>query len=417
MHKLEQHIESSWSHLKSNKITVACSGGLDSIVLASVLNELKYKVEVIHVNYQLRGEDSEKDAQFVEHFCHEKDIPFKKRIVDLNSQLKDGGNLQELARNVRYDWFQEIIERDEENRIALAHHKNDQVETFFLNLARKSGVMGLACMASENKGIIRPLLDFTKDELKLYAEEYNIAWREDVSNANSKYKRNLLRNVILPELDRAIPNLSDSVLTLVNQFQNKQNELELEVESVYEGIINNHKLSVSNLNSLSEFALIELFRELGQPASIAKEIKRLKNKGTKVELHSSPNHSFSEVVFDGDQLSFISEDQFVLPKLNIEKVSSLPTQFTKSEIYLDESKVKGELRLRKWQIGDRIASLGLSGTQLISDVVSDAKLNAFQKAKVLVLCDDENIHWCVGLKVGRTAIAGEGSIILKCWVG
>ena len=166
MHKIERHIESDWSHLKTNTLYVACSGGLDSIVLASVLSKLNFKVNVIHVNYQLRDQDSELDAQFVEAFCQSKSLPFKKRTVDLNSQLKDGGNLQELARNVRYDWFNEILSKSPENRVALAHHLNDQVETFFLNLARKSGVMGLACMPAENNGIIRPLLDFTKEELK-----------------------------------------------------------------------------------------------------------------------------------------------------------------------------------------------------------------------------------------------------------
>ena len=109
MHRIEQHIESNWSHVKSTPISVACSGGLDSIVLAFVLNKLKFEVKVIHVNYQLRGEDSELDAQFVEQFCSSAKIPFEKRTIDLNSELKNGGNLQDLARNVRYNWFKEII--------------------------------------------------------------------------------------------------------------------------------------------------------------------------------------------------------------------------------------------------------------------------------------------------------------------
>lgn len=418
MHKLEQHIESSWSHLRSNTISVACSGGLDSIVLASVLNKLRFKVEVIHVNYQLRGEDSEKDAAFVEQFCLENCIPFQKRIIDLNSQLKDGGNLQELARNARYDWFKEILKTDSNSKVALAHHLNDQVETFFLNLGRKSGVMGLACMQSENNGIIRPLLDFSKEELQLYAEEFNIRWREDISNESSKYKRNMLRNIILPEIVESIPTLNESVITLVKQFQQKQKELEIEVRLLYNQILNDSVLSVNMRDELSELAFIELFRELNQPSGIALEVKNLNKKGTKVELLASDNHSFTEVVFDGNQLSFITDEVTEIPEFIVEDVSTLPTTFSKEVIYLDTSKIKGELRLRKWEIGDRIAPVGMKGTQLISDVITDAKLNSFEKAKVLVLCDDDNIHWCVGMKVGRLAVAQKSSDdILKCQLG
>jgi len=414
MHKLEKHIASSWSHLKISRISVACSGGLDSIVLAFILNKLGFKVEVIHVNYQLRSDDSEKDAAFVEQFCSENNIPFKIRIIDLNAELTEGGNLQELARNFRYDWFKEILEADANNRVALAHHLNDQVETFFLNIARKSGVMGLACMLSESNGVIRPLLDFTKEDLASYAKENNIEWREDISNADSKYKRNMLRNVILPELNESVPTLNESVITLVDQFQQKQKELEIEIQELHDQIVNNHALPLAAKEGLTEYALIELFRQLGETANTALAIQKLNQKGTKVELSGS---FFREVIFDGDQFSFISERELVLPRLNIKRVSSLPKQFTKSEIYLDESKIKGELRLRNWQIGDRIASIGIDGTQLISDIISDAKLNSFEKAQVSVLCDDENIHWCVGLKVGRIAIANEFcEAVLKCQV-
>lgn len=418
MHRLEQHIESNWSHLKSNLISVACSGGLDSIVLAFVLKKLHFNVNVIHVNYQLRGEDSEKDAKFVERFCIEQNLAFDKRVVDLNESLQNGGNLQELARNYRYEWFREIIEENSENKIALAHHLNDQVETFFLNLGRKSGVMGLACMPAENNGIIRPLLEFTKDELKSYAEENAIAWREDVSNANSKYKRNLLRNVILPELEMKIPTLNDSVITLIRQFQTKQKELEEEVSSSGGRLDLNPFILLSDLDALSELAYLEYFRQLGQPVGIAMEIKKLKHKGTKVELIPSEKHDFTTAVFDGDRISFLTANGIEIPELNVELTYELPTTFSKNIIYLDKSKIKGQLHIRKWQIGDRIASIGIEGTQLISDIISDAKLNAHEKAKVFVVCDDQNIHWCVGLKVGRLALADhqDGVEILKCWV-
>ena len=174
MQKLERHIEEKLRGLNNKVFYVACSGGLDSICLAYALHSLGFDSRVVHVNYQLRGEDSEKDARFVEAFCEQNEIEFQKRTVNLAEQLQDGGNLQELARNYRYQWFKEIIDTDEKNCVVLAHHADDQVETFFLNLARKSGVMGLACMPFENKGIYRPLLEITKSQLKAYAKQ--ICW-------------------------------------------------------------------------------------------------------------------------------------------------------------------------------------------------------------------------------------------------
>jgi tRNA(Ile)-lysidine synthase len=412
MHKIEQHIEANWSHLKSNLISVACSGGLDSIVLTFVLHKLSFKVDVIHVNYQLRGEDSELDAQFVEQFCMDNSIPFDKRIIDLKLQLKDGGNLQELARNVRYDWFHEIISA--KSKVALAHHLDDQVETFFLNLSRKSGVMGLACMPYENDGIVRPLLDFSKEDLKEYAEANVIEWREDVSNSDSKYRRNKLRNEILPDLTEALPSLNSSVIELVKQFQRKQKELEEEVRDLILSTISESSILLDNLNLMAELQYIEFFHQLGQPASIAQEIKRLNQKGTFVNFVASTKTQFDKAVFDGDRLSFVVNSETPLPELIIEKVKELPTAFSKDEVYLDESKIVGKLHFRKWKTGDRMSPIGMNGTRLISDIISDAKINSHLKANLVLLCDDKHIHWCAGLCVGKFAVASSSSTILKC---
>lgn len=412
MHKIEQHIEANWSHLKGNQISVACSGGLDSIVLAFVLHKLNFKVDVIHVNYQLRGKDSELDAQFVQQFCLDNSIPFDKRTVDLKLQLKDGGNLQELARNARYHWFQKITSAN--GKVALAHHLDDQVETFFLNLARKSGVMGLACMPYENDGIVRPLLDFSKEDLKKYAEANAIEWREDVSNSDSKYRRNKLRNEILPELTESIPSLNSSVIELVKQFQGKQKELEEEVRQAISSSISHKFILLEEVNSMTELQYIEFFRQLGQPASIALEIKKLNQKGTQVDLVESDKTLFDKVVFDGDRLSFVVNSEIPLPNLIIEKVNQLPTVFSKDEVYLDESKIVGKLHFRKWKTGDRMSPIGMDGTRLISDIISDAKINSHQKASIVLLCDDKHIHWCARLCVGKFAVASSSNPILKC---
>lgn len=406
------HIIQKWSHLKPHPVYVACSGGLDSTVLLSILYLNNFKVNAIHVNYHLRGEDSNLDEDFIQRFCKERNIPFESKSIELGKQLIEGGNLQQLAREVRYEWFNAIISKNPNSSVFLAHHLDDQVETFFLNLARKSGVMGLACMPYERNNIVRPLLDFSKSDLKEYALKNKIEWREDISNKTNKYRRNFLRNEVLPYLTAQLPDLNESVALLIQKFQEKQRILELEVEPILNEILNNHQIDFKTIQDLDEFQLNELFRQLGQPSNKASELIFLINsqKGKKIQLLPHPSNPFNEIVRDKDRFSFILiETDNTVHKLNIENVETLPSTFNKNEIYLDADKIDGLLKVRTLQEGDRIHSIGMKGSQLISDIISDAKLTAIEKQNVLIVHDDKIIHWCVGMKVARKAVATANS--------
>lgn len=420
MHDFTQHINENWNSFRDKEIVVACSGGLDSTVLLHLLSTNGFNVSAIHVNYHLRGEDSNLDEAFIRSFCEDLHIPFESRSVDLAEQLKSGGNLQQLARDIRYDWFSEITSENKDCFVVLAHHLDDQVETFFMNLARKSGIMGLACMPFERNQIVRPLLDFTKEELKGYALQNKLTWREDISNASNKYKRNLMRNEILPFLANELPELNESVITLVKAFQENQLLLERSIQPLIDSILKQQSIEQSKIEALNEYELIEVFRQFGQSAQLAYEFENLlkSQKGKRIELVSNPHNPFAAIVKEVDSFSFIpASDEFVLAELKTEIVSVLPTVFSKDDIYLDQDKIKGELKLRSWGIGDRIHSIGMKGSQLISDIISDLKMNANDKKNVQVLCDDETIHWCVGLKVGRKAVATKNSsCILKVFI-
>lgn len=406
------HIAQKWSQIKPHQVYVACSGGLDSTVLLSILHLNNFKVNAIHVNYHLRGEDSNLDEDFIQRFCKGRNIPFESKSVELGKQLIKGGNLQEMAREIRHEWFNEIISKNPDTYVFLAHHLDDQVETFFLNLARKSGVMGLACMPYERNNIIRPLLDFSKSDLKEYALKNKIEWREDISNETNKYRRNFLRNEVLPYLTSQLPDLNESVALLIQKFQDKQRNLELELEPILNEILNKHQIDFKTIQNLDEYQLNELFRQLGQPSNKALELISLINsqKGKKIQLLPHPSNPFNEIVRDKDLFSFILiETNNKVHKLNIENVETLPSTFNKSEIYLDADKIDGQLKIRNWQEGDRIHSIGMKGSQLISDIISDAKLSALEKQNVLIVHDDKNIHWCIEMKIGRKAVATKTS--------
>lgn len=421
MHSIESHITQSWKDIQSSTIYIGASGGLDSTVLAYILNKLNFNVEVLHVNYQLRGENSENDAQFIEEFCQNNSIQFHKKIINLSAQLEAGGNLQELARNVRYDWFNEFLAENDTSFLALAHHKNDQVETFFLNLARKSGVMGLAAMLERNDRYIRPFLAFSKSEIEEYARFNKLTWREDASNASNKYRRNFLRNSILPILNSKIPSLEKSVLILVNQFKKKQLELEMKVETYVKNIEQNQILNIDDFLLLDTLEQVELLRQFEMSAKNVERLEHLSKleNGKKLALSNS---RFSSIVKKNNAFYFLQEKEVSSKsiaqelgevKLIIEKVSFLPKTFSKKEIYLDSSKINGELILRKWQIGDRIKPIGMKGSKLVSDVIKDAGVSPLQKSGVLVVADNENVHWVVGLAVGKVAVAFIDENLLK----
>ena len=191
---------------------VAVSGGLDSMCLLWVLNKLKLPLHVLHVNYNLRGTESIEDANLVKDYCKKIGVPLTVNAVDYKKFLKkNGGNLQLEARNTRYAFFNEISEKYPKSKVVLAHHFDDQMETFWLQLFRQAGMSGLSGMKAVNERYLRPFLSLPKEELKTLAERNKIPWREDSSNAKNDYSRNRWRNEYLPFLNAKIPTLSASV--------------------------------------------------------------------------------------------------------------------------------------------------------------------------------------------------------------
>ncbi len=401
----ESDFQNNWSWLKNKKLFLACSGGVDSMVLLHLLLKADFQVSVLHVNYHLRGEDSNNDEQFVKSTCEKWSLPFYSRSFDTRKILsEEGGNLQDVARKIRYDWFHEITDQHSDNFILLAHHNDDQVETFFQHVARKSGIIGLAGMLENHNQILRPLLNFSKGEILEFAKSTKISWREDVSNAKSDYTRNKLRNVLLPEVLVQIPTIKDSVLTLVKAFQNTQQDLELKVKPIVLNIIETQKLSHVNFDHLSEFEQVEVLRSLGIRQTAISELQKLRKsqKGKKMHLDGFDIYQDTDCfLFKNLETNKEEEEKW---KVCQQKVDVLPTQFNLQEIYLDFSKIKGELKLRKWQNGDRMKPIGMQGSKLISDILTEAKLSSIEKENSLVLVDDEKIIWCVGFKISREAI-------------
>jgi tRNA(Ile)-lysidine synthase len=276
MSNIKAHIqEFTASYDTATTYYVACSGGVDSMVLLSILHQLGKKIHVLHVNYHLRGEASNLDQQVIEDFCTNHAIPISIHSIELQHELENGGNLQDIARKVRYEFFKKHA-TEPNSKIVLAHHADDQIETFLLNIARKAGVMGLACMLPEHGTFIRPLLPFSKQEILEFALKEGIVWREDASNQSNKYRRNSIRNVFLPEIEAQLPEFRESCLYLIKQFQKNQVEVEQKINKITHKIQQENLLLYADFDTLTEVEQIELLRQLAIPFGFLKEFKKLR---------------------------------------------------------------------------------------------------------------------------------------------
>lgn len=411
MNKIVEHFKSFLTTYPADLYFIAVSGGVDSMLLLELMFQEKLPIHVLHVNYHLRGIASEEDELLVRNYCKSNNIPITVESIYLKEKLvTNGGNLQNEARKVRYDFFHKKLNETQNSMLVLAHHFNDQLETFFLQLFRNSGIAGLSGMKSVNNKLLRPLLNFKKEEVYELANERKISWREDKSNAKNDYNRNRLRNEIIPFLSAQIPSLENSILFLQAIFQENLLETNQKINIIELEIEKENRLKITSWNQLQSIEKIELLKKLAIPTYLFDAFNKLARaqKGAKIQWNTNLIQKL--VIRENDYFHFIiDKKEFKLPKIEIEKISDLPSTFSKSTIFLDASKIIGEFTLRKWQIGDRIYPIGLEGSKLISGVITDAKIPNHLRENQLVLIDEIKILACLNLSIDRRAIASKTS--------
>ena len=411
---IQDHLSDFLKRHKAPLYFVAVSGGLDSMCLLWTLNRLNLPLHVLHVNYNLRGTESIKDANLVKDYCKKIGVPFTIHAVDFKEFLKkNGGNLQQEARNTRYAFFNQISEKYPKSKVVLAHHFDDQMETFWLQLFRQAGMSGLSGMKAGNDRYLRPFLSLPKEELKTLAATNKIPWREDSSNAKNDYSRNRWRNEYLPFLNSKIPTLSASVNLIQDIFQKQLDTDKIQNKKWKNKILKTSKLTLSELNEKPIYQIVELFKLLEIPLYNLPAILALVNsqKGSKRSWNSL-NGPYNSVIRETENLVFykINLQGFALPSLKISEVKKIPSVFDKQTFYINPEKISGEIYLRKWKIGDRIQPIGLKGSKLISDVLTSAKVPNLEREQQLVLVDEEKILACPGYCIDRRAISTTGDL-------
>jgi tRNA(Ile)-lysidine synthase len=398
MNKFQEIIS---KHSASHYI-LACSAGVDSMVLFHTFLAQQLPFSVAHVNYQLRGEDSDADARMIRDLCLQHKISFHERILDLGERLSlQGGNLQQEARTIRYQFFKELVGDASDVNIVTAHHQDDQIETFFLHLFRSSGLAGLAGMHELRGGILRPFLHISKAEIIDYAHFHGISWREDKSNSDRKYLRNAIRLDMIPTLEKLNPSLKEQVLIV----QNACYQSYLEISENAKVLATQWK--TQGFIPLNEFAedpsiLIESFKLLEIEPRFIPSIIQLSEAENNKRVHLEHNAlGYKELVKFNDKLYLISHAPCVDFSFITTQVDFLPDQFTTLTFYLDPNQVKGELKLMRGKLNESFVPMGMHSAKTVNAILKDKGIPAFQRLDWPVLYVEDQLIGIPGVSLNR----------------
>ena len=416
-----------------DKILLAVSGGIDSMVMLHLFRECKFNFGVAHANFQLRGKDSKDDEQFMKEVCEKNSIPFfVKRFEPEKYADSNHLSIQMAARELRYAWFNELLEKHHFDFIATAHHLSDSIETVLLNLVRGSGLEGFDGIASKNEKIIRPLLFAIRQEIENYAKENKIAWREDRSNASDDYQRNFIRHHVFPLLKELNPSLEQTFSESINKISGAV-ELTTVGASHWKEKFETKKGEqiLFNKKGFDQFknpesVLWNLIKGYGFNFDQCEQITYATS-GQSGKRFSAREY---ELVIDREHL-IISKHQVELGEILIQKdqcearLGYLVLKIERKEKFeiktdlgaaaLDADKLQFPLRWRKWKAGDSFHPLGMNHKKKLSNFLIDEKIPLTDKEKVTVLESGNEIVWVVGLRVDdRYKVTEETMTTVDC---
>ena len=386
-----------------NPILVAVSGGVDSMVLASLFYENGFRIGVAHCNYQLRGEDSDRDEALVRDWCSERNIPFHLKKVNTSVLATESNrSIQMVARNERYRFFEELMNSHGYELTALAHHADDRVESLLINVLRGTGIRGLQGMPSKRGRLIRPLIDCTKVEIHLYANENSIPYRDDASNQETYYQRNWVRLRLIPMLMAKDGSSSKKLHEFCQKVGVLLPEYESWIENRIADITTESCLSIEGIKkSKAPFTLLkEHLRFKGFSSDQVFEVLSILDSESGAEVQSETHR----IIKNRDQLiveplvSNPAKPTVRFETLGRSKIESLKTD-SNATLVDAELVESSKLTLRNWQEGDRFKPLGMTGWKKLSDFFIDEKLSIAEKSKIWLLTYDNEIVWVVGMRL------------------
>jgi tRNA(Ile)-lysidine synthase len=427
----KKHIEQTFPNLNDKKIIVACSGGLDSVVLAQLLKYHGFNICLAHCNFSLRDKESDGDAAFVKILAKQLNVSLYTETFNTKAFAKDNKlSTQMAARELRYHWFEELRQQLNYDLIATAHHADDVLETVLINLSRGTGIKGLTGIPELTETIIRLLLPFSRDEILKFAKKSEYFWREDSSNASTDYLRNDLRHNVIPAYKKAAKNVLKGVGSTITHLQATEQLVGDYMVLLYNLLVtetvDGYEIDLIKLGDLPNQGAVmyELLAPFGFTAwkdiialstsqsgkMVFSETHRLlKDRNNLILTVRESNEKISEEI-----LIKKNESQIVNPL----PLTLIPTDkigyVDSSVIYVDEDLLSYPLTVRKWREGDSFKPFGLKGKKKISKFFKDEKLSLAAKEKTWLLCSRESIVWVIGMRADdRFKVTDNTTNILK----
>lgn len=433
--KIIQFINENNLCTKSNKILLGVSGGIDSICMFHLFRQLEFKISIAHCNFQLRGEESNKDEIFVKQLANNYNIPFYSTKFDTTRVAQENSiSIQMAARDLRYEWFSELLNTYEYDYIAIAHNKDDVIETFLINLSRGSGIKGLSGIKSKYSNVIRPLLFASRKNIEQYIIENNFDYREDSSNSSKKYSRNLIRHEIIPAFEKINPSFRETMIQNIERLN--------QTEKIYNSSISNNlkdatKLTniglIINISKLKQLQpIITYLHELLYPFGFTKtQIQDISNSldGISGKKFLTETHRLikdrNELIIE--EIKANSSTKYYINSINDKLNHPIKIDLNQFDIddnfsiskepniaLFDSNLIDFPLTLRKWQKGDYFAPLGMENLKKVSDFFIDNKLSISEKENTWILESVGKIIWIVGKRIdNRYKITSKTKEVLK----
>ena len=425
----------------NDKILLAVSGGIDSMVMLDIFHNL-YPTEqlaIAHCNFSLRGKDSIKDMEEVIERAAHYNIKLHHIIFDTNKEIIERGiTLQETARELRYEWFGQLSEEFGYTKIATAHNKNDNVETFFVNCVRGTGIRGLTGIPISNGLVVRPVLSLTRSDIEQYANRNNVCFRNDKSNSTTKYLRNYIRHEIIPVLKEKSPNFVSVMNSNIEKVRQSVEFINYFVNELSDKYLIKNKdcisLEISKINNypMGEYLLFEILSKFGFTRSASDSIlKSYTNNLSGREFYSKTNKAYLNrgvlEIFTQNDIDI--ENNIIIPKEDgdynigtktlslriVEYTPDIDLKTPKNIAIFDYEKLDDEITIRKWQNGDWFIPFGMSNRKQLSDLFIDSKVSISQKKQIPLMCSGDDIVWVVGLRFdNRYKVSEQTTKILIC---
>jgi len=412
--KLRIHLQENFPFLTGKKLLLAVSGGIDSMVLTDLFRQLPFQIAMAHCNFNLRGDESLGDENFVRQYAENHQIQLFVTHFDTKAFADDYKmSIQIAARELRYRWFYELAVKEQFDYILTAHHADDNIETFLINLSRGTGLEGLTGIPPLNDKICRPLLQFSRNEIEAYANEEQLQWREDSSNASAKYVRNKLRHFVLPILKELNPSFNESFqntsLYLKQALSMADDASRIVYRKVVEEAEEQKRINLKELLILPNYKayLYQWLKPFGFTAwgdiyaltdatsgkqVFSEDFRLLKDREFLILALKSSFDNKQYLITEGTK-----EVNFPL-RLRISEVAGI-SDISNTTIFVDAKKINFPLLLRKWQEGDVFYPLGMQGkTKKVSKLFKDEKLSLIAKENTWLLCSDNKIVWIIGIR-------------------